>query len=93
MTANDCALPVPNPFISFDYNSAVQALESPKALSISNCEFRNSFGFYSNIAEVPSQGAQINVTDSSFHHISSCSAVVGNVDDEMFQFTPTTPYL
>ena len=93
MSANDCALPTPNPFISFDYNSAVRGLQTPKSLTLVNVEFRNAFALYSNIVEVPSVGALINITHTSFHHISSCGAVVGNVEEEMLHFSASTPYL
>ena len=80
MSSRNCVLPVPNPLIFFDYNSAVSNLSSPKSLLIYNCEFRHFFYPYSNIIQVPPQGANITVTRSHFHHLSSCGAVIGNID-------------
>ena len=81
-SSRNCVLPVPNPFISFDYNSAVSNLSSPKSLFISNCEFRHFFYPYSNIIQVPPQGANITITRSHFHYLSSCGAVIGNIASE-----------
>ena len=82
MTANNCLLPLPNTFIQFDYNSAVASLSSPKQLVIEGCEFRHNFGTYYNLIEVPSIGANVIITDSQFHHISSCGPVIGNIEKE-----------
>ena len=82
MSANNCLLPVPNPFIQFDYNSAVSSLTSPKQLLIEGCEFKHNFGNYYNMIEVPSIGANITVSETKFHHLSSCGAVIGNIEKE-----------
>ena len=92
MSANNCVLPVPTPFIHFDYNSAVSSLSSPKALLIEDCEFRNAFGSYYNLIELPSIGANVTISSSHFHHISSCGAVIGNIEREQIDFPLSSDY-
>ena len=93
MSANNCLLPVPNAFIEFDYNSAVASLSSPKTLNIEGCEFRHNFATYYNLVEVPSIGANLTISETSFHHISSCGAVIGNVEKEQIDIPTWTEYL
>ena len=92
MSANNCVLPVPNPFIQFDYNSAVSSLLSPKALLVEGCEFRNMFGSYYNLIQLPSIGANVSISTSQFHHISSCGAVIGNIEKEQIAFPLSSDY-
>ena len=78
-SSRNCVLPVPNPLISFDYNSAVSGLSAPKSLLIEDSEFRYFFYPFSNLVQVPPQGANITIYRSHFHHLSSCGAAIGNI--------------
>ena len=89
MSANNCLLPLHNAFIQFDYNSAVASLSSPKALQIEGSEFRYNFGTYYNLIEVRSIGANVTISETQFHHISSCGAVIGNIEKEQIDL-PTS---
>ena len=80
---------MPNAFIQFDYNSAVASLSSPKELLIQGCEFKHNFGTYYNVVEVPSIGANVTIKDTQFHRITSCGAVIGNIEHEQIDL-PTT---
>ena len=93
MSANNCIFPVPNAFIQFDYNSAVASLDAPKQLLIEGCEFRHNFDTYYNLIEVPSIGANITLIETQFHHISSCGAVIGNIETEQIDFPSNSAYL
>ena len=93
MSANNCILPVPNAFIQFDYNSAVTSLLSPKQLLIEGCEFSSNFYTYYNLIEIPSIGANVTIRETKFHHISSCGAVIGNIEKEQIDLPTTSDYL
>ena len=68
------------------------ALLSPKALIVDNCEFRHSFGTYHNLIEIPSIGANVTIKATKFHHISSCGAVIGNIEREQIALSATSDY-
>ena len=57
----------------------MKGLSAPKSLLIQDCEFANFFYPYSNLIQVPPQGANITITQTYFHHLSSCGAAIGNI--------------
>ena len=42
---------------------------------------------------MPSIGANITVRETNFHHISSCGAVIGNIEKEQIDLPKTSNYL